>query len=1031
MKLNYQEFLSQTAPFNHLPAATLEALSNKVTAFRYRMGQPIMQRGKLLHQVSIIYQGQVRVLGYEPRTQAPTTLKLMSPGGVIGWVNAVRGVACETAIASTEAICLNITSQEFLQLLQESPELKEEFYDRCSITETFDLLGYYFSQKAKVNGNLKDIVHAAMAEAQVCNLPPGYYAENSAEQKILRKSDKLWFVSGGGSLMSCPPRTQLDFEQTENLEVKGIQPARLIGFPETAWTHIIEQQKSEPTEPPLPIDVIPDPFADTPPPNGNGNVTVMDAPDDKEEEEEIPYAPVEIVGLTPEQSAEERRTRRYPLIKAKGEDGVAIACFQMLAQYFEMRFKGDVIRRVVGDQIQRYGGLSLPICGAISELMGLNAQLIKIPIQTVTRLTVPVMVKWRDSLAIIYEVGDREIIVAAPDIGLVKRTPQDFIEGWGDEQGQVEVLLLKKGKYTPEERFGLNWFIPSIKKYKWVLIEVLIASFLFQMLALANPLIIQQIIDKVISQQSADTLQVYGSLLLIFAIAEGILGFVRTSLFVDTTNRIDMTLGSEIIDHLFRLPLQYFERRPVGEISTRVGELEKIRSFLTGTALTVVLDAVFSVVYIFVMLWYSPLLTAVSLAVIPVFIVTTLIFSPIIRKQLRTKAEKNAKSQSYLVEVMTGVQTVKAQNIELRSRWKWQEKYASYVSAGFNTVVTSTASSSISNFLNKLSGLLVLWVGTSLVLKGPEDGITLGQLIAFRIIAGYVTSPILRLTQLWQNFQDTAISLERLADIVDHPQEGEEDRDNIPMPLVKGEVIYENISFRFKKHGPLNLNNVSLIFPAGTFVAIVGQSGAGKSTLTKLLSRLYEPEAGRILVDGYDVNKVELYSLRRQVGVVPQETLLFEGTVQDNIALTNPEAEPEEIEYAAKVADAHDFIMESLPNGYNTQVGERGSSLSGGQKQRIAIARSVLQRPQILVLDEATSALDYLTERKVCNNLKDAFDDTTVFFITHRLDTIKDADTIILMHEGSLGEQGTHDELMAMRGRYYSLYQQQTRGGGS
>ncbi|OKH14577.1 peptidase domain-containing ABC transporter [[Limnothrix rosea] IAM M-220] len=1030
MKLNYQEFLSNTAPFSHLPPEALAALGGKVTAFRYRMGQPILQRGKLLHQVSIVYQGQVRILGYEPRTQAPTTLKLLRTGGVVGWVNAVRGVACETAIASTEAICLNITSQEFLYLLQTYPVFQEEFGDRCSITETFDLLGYYFSQKAKVNGNLKDIVHAAMEQAEVCNLPPGYYTENSAEQKILRQSEKLWFVSGGGSLLSLPPRTQLDFEQTKQLEVKGIQPARLVGFPEQAWANILEQQKTPPIEPPLPIDVIPDPFDDNPPKNSNGNGSkVLTAPQ-TEKEEEIPYAPVEIVGLTPEQSEEERRSKRYPLIKGKGEDGVAIACFQMLAQYFGMRFKGDVIRRVVTDQIQRYGALSLPICGAISELMGLNAQLIKIPVQTVTRLTVPVMVKWRDSLAVIYEVGDREIVVAVPDIGLIKKKPQEFLEGWGDETGQVEILLLKKGKYTPEERFGLNWFIPSIKKYKWVLIEVLIASFLFQLFALANPLIIQQIIDKVISQGSADTLQVYGSLLLIFAIAEGILGFVRTSLFVDTTNRIDMTLGSEIIDHLFRLPLQYFEKRPVGEISTRVGELEKIRSFLTGTALTVVLDAVFSVVYIFVMVWYSPLLTAVSLGVIPVFIITTLIFSPIIRKQLRTKAEKNAQSQSYLVEVMTGVQTVKAQNIELRSRWKWQEKYASYVSAGFNTVVTSTASSSISNFLNKLSGLLVLWVGTSLVLKGPEEGITLGQLIAFRIIAGYVTSPILRLTQLWQNFQDTAISLERLADIVDHPQEGEEDRDNIPMPLVKGEVIYENISFRFKKHGPLNLNNVSLVFPAGTFVAIVGQSGAGKSTLTKLLSRLYEPESGRILVDGYDVNKVELYSLRRQIGVVPQETLLFEGTVQDNIALTNPEAEPEEIEYAAKVAAAHDFIMESLPNGYNTQVGERGASLSGGQKQRIAIARSVLQRPQVLVLDEATSALDYLTEREVCNNLKAAFDDTTVFFITHRLDTIKDADTIILMHEGSLAEQGTHDELMAMRGRYYSLYQQQTRGGG-
>ncbi|MGB2927269.1 MAG: peptidase domain-containing ABC transporter, partial [Limnothrix sp.] len=1017
MKLSYQEFLSKTAPFNCLSPAALDQLSGKVTAFRYRMGQPILQRGKLLHQISIIYQGQVRVLGYDPRTQAPMTLRLLCEGGVLGWVNAVRSVACETAIASTEAICLNLTSQEFLEIVHESPELQSEFWDRCSITETFDLLGYYFSQKAKVNGNLKNIVHSAQEQAEVCHLSPGHYAADSPEKASLNNSNKLWFVSGGGSLVACPPRSYLDLEALDTLEVKGIQPARLIGFSEASWTHLLEDVpvESEPPEPAEVLTTLPDPFDES--------LAIAPA---EPPEEDIPYAPVEIVGLVPEKTADSGQSKRYPFVKAQGTAGTAIACFQMLAKYFGMRFKGDVIRRVVAEQLQRYGTLSLPIGGAIAELMGLNAQLIKIPIRTVTRLTVPVMVKWRDNLVILYEVSDKEITIAVPEIGLVKRSPADFIEGWGDETGQVEVLLIKKAKYTPEERFGLNWFIPSIKKYKWVLIEVLIASFLVQLFALANPLVIQQIIDKVIVQQSPDTLQVYGILLLIFAIAEGILGFVRTNLFVDTTNRIDMTLGSEIIDHLFRLPLPYFEKRPVGEISTRVGELEKIRSFLTGTALTVVLDAVFSLVYIFVMIWYSPLLTLVALSVIPVFVVTTLIFSPIIRKQLRIKAEKNAQSQSYLVEVMTGVQTVKAQNIELRSRWKWQEKYAGYVSAGFNTVVTSTASSSISNFLNKLSGLLVLWVGTSLVLKGPEV-LTLGQLIAFRIIAGYVTSPILRLTQLWQNFQDTAISLERLADIVDHPQEGEDDRDNIPMPLIKGEVIYENISFRFKKHGALNLNNVNLVFPAGTFVAIVGQSGAGKSTLTKLLSRLYEPEAGRILVDGYDVNKVELYSLRRQVGVVPQETLLFEGSIQDNIALTNPEAEPEEIEYAAKVAAAHDFIMQDLPNGYNTQVGERGSSLSGGQKQRIAIARSVLQRPQILVLDEATSALDYLTERQVCNNLKEAFHKTTVFFITHRLDTIKDADTIIMMHEGALAEQGTHHELMALQGRYYSLYQQQNR----
>ena len=324
--------------------------------------------------------------------------------------------------------------------------------------------------------------------------------------------------------------------------------------------------------------------------------------------------------------------------------------------------------------------------------------------------------------------------------------------------------------------------------------------------------------------------------------------------------------------------------------------------------------------------------------------------------------------------------------------------------------------------MNKLSALLVLWVGAYLVLEGE---LTLGQLIAFRIISGYVTGPLLRLAQIWQNFQETALSLERLSDIIDTPQEStEEDRNNIPMPVIQGRVQYENISFRFGPTGPMQLLNINLDFPAGQFIGVVGQSGSGKSTLMKLLPRLYDPQAGRILIDQYDISKVELYSLRRQIGIVPQDSLLFEGTVQENIALTNPDASTDAIIHAAKVAGAHDFIME-LSSGYNTQVGERGSALSGGQRQRIAIARTVLQNPRLLIMDEATSALDYDTERQVCGNLAEAFKGRTVFFITHRLSTIRNADIILMMDKGAVVEQGTHEELMALQGRYYCLYQQQ------
>ena len=411
-------------------------------------------------------------------------------------------------------------------------------------------------------------------------------------------------------------------------------------------------------------------------------------------------------------------------------------------------------------------------------------------------------------------------------------------------------------------------------------------------------------------------------------------------MFTQTTNKIDLQIGTRVIDRLLRLPVSYFDVRPVGELSSRLSELEKIRSFLTGQLLTTTLDAFLSLVYIVAMVIYSIPLTLVALSVVPLQIAITLLGAPIFRLQYRDAAQKNAKTQSHLVEVLTGIQTVKSQNIEGTARSKWQEFYSKYISSSFNRVIFETSLSESTQTLQKLSQLFVLWVGSTLVLDGK---ITLGQLIAFRIISGYVTQPLLRLSSLWQSVQELRVSFERLGDIVDTPQENDFSKavSKISIPPIQGDIIFKGVSYKFPNSNKLVLSDISLSISSGLFVGVVGKSGSGKSTLAKLVARLAVPESGTIIMDGYDINKVELYSYRRQIGVVPQEPLLFNGTIFDNIVLGNQNASSDEVIHVSKIACAHEFIMAS-GDGYSTNVGERGLSLSGGQRQRIALARTLL-----------------------------------------------------------------------------------------
>lgn len=989
-----------------LPAFTLfppEQLAQLAPRFALRsqpMGEPLLLADGLPSSLFLLQSGELRQLVQHPSQPGRSlTLALHQPPFIAGWASLQAGQPLEFLTAASDCTLLAIAAADWQLLLQQHPPLALYAQQLLSAADLWALLGPSQLVLPTSSKELRPWLRRLAGEAQVRLIAPGQ-PSGAPLNPALR-----WLVAGSGQPL--PYGATLPIEQIPALQAQLQQPLRLIGLPQVLWG----QPPGAAAAPLLPQAAAP-----------------LAAPAAAAAPAPAPAA-VEAFGSQElEQDAVDPAQFRFFAASA-GPVSEAVACFRTVAHQLRLPVKTDVLQRILDEQVSRGdGSVSLQLCAAIAESLGLQTQLVQLPLAFIGRLETPSLVHLSDGeLAVALAARNEELVLARPRTAIEALTPEQLAP-LALEDGTLPVLLLRTLPSTPKARFGLKWFLPAIRKNRRPLIEVLVASLFVQLFQLMNPLIVQQIIDKVIGQNGMSTLPVLAVLLIGFSLFENVLTGLRTNLFVDTTNRIDISLGEVIIDHLLKLPLNYFDRRPVGELSSRLSEMENIRSFLTGTALTVVLDSVFSVIYIAVMLFYSWMLTIVALLVVPVLALITIGISPVVRDQLRLKAELNAKTQSHLVEVLSGIQTVKAQNFELKARWKWKENYAAFVAEGFRNAMTATSANALTQFLNQLSNLLVICVGAWLVLEGQ---LTLGGLIAFRIIAGYVTTPLLRMVQLWQTFQQTSLSLERLADIIDTPQESElVDRTNIPMPLITGRIVYEDLCFRFGKEGPLQLANVNVAIEPGQFVAIVGQSGSGKSTMTKLLPRLYPPLSGRIFIDGFDIAKVELYSLRRQIGIVPQESLLFEGTVQDNIGLTNPEATSDDIINAAKIACAHDFIMQ-LPMGYNTPVGERGGSLSGGQRQRIAIARTVLQNPRILIMDEATSALDLETERRVSLNLMEALRGRTVLFITHRLSSIRGADRILLMHDGSLVEDGNHDELMAMRGRYYALFRQQEASGGS
>lgn len=569
------------------------------------------------------------------------------------------------------------------------------------------------------------------------------------------------------------------------------------------------------------------------------------------------------------------------------------------------------------------------------------------------------------------------------------------------------------------QSFGVGWFWQALRKYRGLMGEVLLASFFVQIFALVTPLFFQVVIDKVLTHRSLSTLDVMMVALIGVAIFEVLLTGMRHYLFSHTTNRVDVELGAKLFRHLMHLPLAFFESRRSGDTVARMRELENARNFLTGQALTSWLDLLFALVFLAVMFYYSPTLTFIVVAVLPVFFGASWLITPLLRKRLEDKFALGAENQTFLVETVTAMETLKGQAVEAQWQREWERRLGDYVQAAFHGGHLASATNQFISLTSKLLSVILLWTGARLVIEGD---LTVGGLIAFNMLSGRVNAPILKLASLWQDFTQMKVSIKRLADIMDAPAEPAFQPTRAMPSAIRGDVSLREVCFRYRQDGPNVLEDVSVDVAAGQIIGLVGISGAGKTTLVRMLQRLYTPHRGRILVDGIDLSLVDSRWLRRQIGVVAQDSTLFNRSVRENIALANSWLTMEEIMHAAKLAGAHDFILE-LPEGYDTVIGERGNKLSGGQRARISIARALATNPRLLLLDEATAALDYESERLIHDNMADICRGRTVFIVAHRLSTLRLAHRILVLERGKIIESGHHQDLVASKGRYYALYQ--------
>lgn len=1001
--------------------------------------------------VYFIYQGRVRILCRENEASVPDreiTAQLLETGGTFGADQAFCSMALSyRAVAASPVQIGRIPGKTLLELLEQFPNLNKALSNQSQQREALIFLRSYTVLKSLSSHQLLKLLPYLKEETIA--------AGSSLTQVISGKQGRFWLRSGTVTSQNsavAPPvvgdswgyPSTLSTDWVAQIDWVAQTDVRLYILPQSCWDTAVAflpflnniltessllQQSAIPAQGSSPTAV---------PTRSKGQV-IYQAPTGQRLDHHLDHPPdqhprsLETPPLpSPEQSVQSQPIAfpkparrqvldwfdRYPWVEQHSSSDCGAACLAMIAQYWGKQFPLHILRELAN--IGR-SGASLKSLANAAERVGFHARPVRASFSRIAEQSHPWIAHWEGShYVVVYRIKGERVIVADPAIGRRSLSQQEFQEHWTGY-----ALLLEPTERLQEtdiKQSSLSRYLGALVPYRSLIIQIILFSVLIQVFGLVTPLFTQIILDKVVVQKSLTTLNVFAIGLVLFGIWSIGLSSVRQYLLSYCANRLDLTLISGFISHTLTLPLKFFESRRVGDIITRVQENQKIQQFLIEQVVLAWLNFLTGFIYLGLMLYYNWQLTLLVLVLIPPILLLTLGATPLLRRISREIFKDTADQNSVLVEMMTGVATIKSTATEREMRWRWEDHLTRQINTQFQGQKLGIGLQATNGLISSLGNAVLLWFGATLVI---HNQLTIGQFVAFNMMLGYVISPVISLANLWDELQEVLISVERLDDVFGTPSEETRENFLLPLPPLRGEVQFEDVTFRYSEEEDGNtLQNISFRVQTGQTIAIVGRSGSGKTTLVKLLQGLYHPNRGRVTIDGHDIRHVSPVSLRSQLGVVPQECFLFSGTILENIALYRPEFDLERVIDVAKLAEAHAFIQ-SLPLGYSTKVGERGSALSGGQRQRIAIARALISDPQILILDEATSSLDTESERRFQRNLAQIRRNRTTFIIAHRLSTVRNADQILVLDRGILVEQGTHQELMHCQGLYHHLAQQQ------